>query len=120
MGRPSKYKKEYCEMLIEHMSTGLSFESFAGIVRVNRDTVHEWAKVHQDFSEAKKIGMSLALLKWEKIGMEGMYMGSKDNPFNPTVWIFSMKNKFNWSDRKEVEINQSTVQINIDKDDVDL
>ena len=28
VGRPTKYKPEYCEMLIEHMSEGLSFESF--------------------------------------------------------------------------------------------
>ena len=30
VGRPTDYKKEYCELLIEHMAAGFSFESFAG------------------------------------------------------------------------------------------
>lgn len=107
-------------MLIEHMSSGLSFESFAGVIGVDRDTLYEWVKVNKDFSDAKKKGSSASELKWEKIGLEGLYMGGKDTPFNAAVWIFNMKNRFGWTERKEVEITQSTVQINVDKDDIEL
>lgn len=36
---------------------------------------------------------------WENIGMKGM-KGEIPN-FNSTVWIFNMKNRFNWTDKRE-------------------
>ena len=66
-GRPSLYKPEYCEMLISHMEKGFSFRSFAGIVRVNFDTVYEWEKVHPAFSDAKKTGEALQLVYDERL-----------------------------------------------------
>ena len=96
-GRPTKYKPEYCEQLIAHMAKGFSFESFAGVVSVNRDTVHEWANAHSQFSEAKKEGLEKNRLFWEEKGIIGIV--------NPTIWIFNMKNRFprEWRDRTEVE-----------------
>lgn len=108
IGRPSKYKQEYCQMLIEHMKDGLSFESFAAIISVNRDTLHEWVKVHSDFSEAKKTAFDLNLLFWEKHGIEGLYntteydekgKPSSSKSINSTVWIFNMKNRHKWGDK---------------------
>jgi hypothetical protein len=101
-GRPSKYKEEYDEMLIEHMKSGLSFESFAGVVEVNQDTLYEWAKVHESFSEAKSIAYSLNRLTWEKIAL-GASAGKIPNA-NMTGIIFNLKNRFpkEWRDRKEV------------------
>lgn len=95
-GRPSKYRPEYCDQLIGHMKHGLSFESFGAVIGVNRDTLYEWARVHQDFSDAKKRGTDETLLFWEKMGMAGMT--GKIKGFNSTVWIFSMKNRFGWRD----------------------
>lgn len=105
-GRPTKYKPEYDEMLIEHMSSGLSFESFAGVISVNQDTLHEWAKVNPSFSEAKKIAFSKCRCWWEKAGISGLW-GSKDSTFNAAVWIFNMKNRFKWTDKVEVESSQT-------------
>ena len=34
-------------------------------------------------------------------------MGGKDNPFNSTIWIFNMKNRFNWRDKKETTVDVS-------------
>lgn len=101
LGRPTKYKEEYCQMLIEHMSSGLSFESFAAVIDVNRDTLYEWAKVHSDFSDTKKRAFDKCLLWWEKAGIAGLW-GTKDSQFNTGVFVFSMKNRFKWTDKVEV------------------
>lgn len=108
MGRPSLYKPEYCEKLIKHMRKGLSFESFAGVVDVNIDTLYEWEKVHANFSEAKKIAFAKCRLFWEKKGHQGLYpkmipgeKGVTLLPMNSSVWIFNMKNRFGWKDRPE-------------------
>lgn len=71
-GRPTKYKAEYCQQLIEHMKAGGSFESFASKCDVHWDSLYEWVKVHQDFSEAKKIGMSKLLAYDEQIARVGV------------------------------------------------
>ena len=93
-------------MLIDHMGDkGLSFESFAPVVGVNQDTLHHWAKIHADFSEAKNIAFAKNLLFWEKIGAAGMV--GQIPGFNATVWIFNMKNRHRWRDRTEVDAKLS-------------
>lgn len=51
-GRPSEYRPEYAELVIEFMAQGFSLTAFAGHIRVARDTVYEWIKRHSDFSDA--------------------------------------------------------------------
>lgn len=102
-GRPTKYKKEYCKKLIEHMSQGYSIGSFAGVVKVNKDTVYEWINVNKEFKEAKEYGESLSLLWWEKSGMDGM-RGAIPG-FNATMWVFNMKNRFKWKDLHETKVD---------------
>jgi len=98
-GRPTLYKKEYCQMLIDHMESGLSFMSFAGVVSVSYDTVHEWAKIHSDFSVAKGQGRSKQLLWDEKLlnkGSEGKQRG-----YNAAAHKWKMANAHKWTDRVE-------------------
>lgn len=101
LGRPTDYKPEYCQLLIEHMGNGYSFEAFAAVVNCNRDTLYEWVKVNEDFSDAKKIAMERSRLFWEDIGIKlckGVLMGG-----SATAYIFNMKNRFKneWRDKHE-------------------
>lgn len=99
-GRPTKYKPEYCDQLVDHMTDGYSFESFAGKCEVNIDTLYHWCTIHPSFSEAKKIAVEKCRLFWERMGIEGL----RYKDFNATVWIFNMKNRFKWRDNySEVE-----------------
>lgn len=118
-GRPTKYDESFCEMLIKHRKEGLSFESFGAVVKVDRETLYEWAKVHPAFSNARKLAEQECLSFWEKAGVRGMNMG-KD--FNAPVWIFSMKNRFPdlWKDKIETTSSPTTININIDSDDSKL
>lgn len=104
-GRPTKYRDEYPEMLVEHMKTGLSFESFAGVAGVSFDTVHLWAKTHKEFSDAKKLGMAENLYYMERIARQATLGGIPG--FNNTLWIFTMKNRFGWRDKPDDNVRES-------------
>jgi hypothetical protein len=52
LGRPSEYRPEYCQLVIEQMGQGLSLTAFAGSILVARDTVYGWISAHRDFSDA--------------------------------------------------------------------
>ena len=110
-GRPSDYDESYCDLLINHMEQGYSYESFGGIVRVSKQTLYNWEKAHPEFLDAKNVGVSLSLFYWEKVGKDGLYNeciksdeGSVVNrSINATIWIFNMKNRFKWRDKQPDE-----------------
>lgn len=106
MGAPTKYKPEYPKMLVEHMSQGYSYHSFAGLVRVDSDTLHNWEKTHLDFFGAKKEGLELNRMWWEKVAIREMNGTNEGRPINPTLYIFNMKNRFpkEWRDKQDHEI----------------
>lgn len=106
-GRPTKYQKKFCKMLIEHMAKGLSYESFAGYLGVNRSTIYEWEK-HEDFSDAKNLGIEASRYFWENAGINGLWV-PEGVKFNSAVWIFNMKNRLKWTDRV-VEESENTIQ----------
>jgi DNA-binding transcriptional regulator YiaG len=116
-GRPTKYRPEYCEMLIDFVGKqGFSYEAFAGYIGVHKDTLYEWEKAvypdnypeealrgtkkYQEFSDSKKIAFDLNRHYWENAGKTLMFMGAKD--VSPSVWIFNMKNRFKWRDNVDV------------------
>jgi hypothetical protein len=105
MSRPTDYKEEYCQMLIDHMAEGYSFKSFGGIISVVEDTLHEWVKVHPKFSESKNIGTLKSMVFWEQVGRKGMM---NDIPFfNDRIWRLNMINRFrnDWIDGTKNENN---------------
>jgi len=104
-GRPTKYDPSYCEKLIKHMAQGLSYLSFAGVIEVNPDTMYEWEKKHPEFSEAKKIAFQKGRLAWETMGIAGTV--GKTDKFSAAAWIFNMKNRFKWTDRQEIQVEEA-------------
>jgi len=97
-GRPTKYKPEYCDMLVEHMTGGLSFESFGAVADVSEETLHTWKSKHPEFLESYKKGRSHSMKHWEEMGHDMVLAGQG----NATAWIFNMKNRFGWKDRHDI------------------
>lgn len=97
MAPPSKYDPKFCDELIQHMSEGFSFESFAAKVSVSRATLYNWRDGKPEFSEAFGIGEMKSLAWWELAA--SMAVRGKIEGFNATVWIFTLKNRFGWRDR---------------------
>lgn len=100
MAKPTKYKAEYCQLLIDHLAEGKSIEAFPAVIHVNRDTIYEWFKKHREFLDAKNMGLAHARLLFDKITMNAI-MG-KVPGFNATAWVFTMKNRFGWRDKVEL------------------
>ncbi len=62
----TNYKPEYSDMLTEHMSKGLSLESFGEVINTNKNELLNWLNTYPDFKEAKEVGDKKAIEWAEK------------------------------------------------------
>ena len=136
MARPTKYKKQYCQDIIDYfllcgeaeikkvvisesyykgkdgekgalkekkyklIADNLPFFSaFAEKIGVHVDTLLEWVKVKEGFSEAYKKAKDIQKRVLIKNGLAGMW--------NPAFSIFTAKNLTDMRDKKEVELHVS-------------
>lgn len=102
VGRPTDYKPEYCQMVIEHMAKVFSFESFAGVVGVSKQTLYDWRSKHKDFLDAHnvaKMKVQLGIEKMFKAQITGQMKGS------PATLIFYAKNITGFKDEPTEEID---------------
>jgi len=100
MGRPTKYKPEMCQQLIDAMEEGLSKEAASAAIGISKDTLYRWAESKPEFSDAIKQGEQLSRLFWERIGLKGLK--GEIPGFNATTWIFNMKNRHGWRDKQDM------------------
>lgn len=98
-GQPTKYKKEYCQLLIDHMARGYSFESFAGELSIAIKTLYNWQMQHPEFLQAKEIGRAKGLNYDEKLLTKGAEGAARGYNFNAHKW--KMANMYGWKDRTE-------------------
>jgi hypothetical protein len=111
-GRPTKYKAEYCEQLVEHMREGQSFWTFAAKIEVTWETLSEWCRVHQDFSEAKKLGRVLEMQWWDNLHRRCAATGDG----NMTAIVWAQKNKFPAHYKERAPKGQQQIQLNASMD----
>lgn len=100
-GRPTKYKPEYCELIIEKMSKGLSVVQFAAEIGVAKHSIYEWADVHPKFSDALKKGQTACEGYWERIIQA---KSVKKLPGSDALLKFWMQNRFRWSEKVDQNI----------------
>ena len=132
-GAPSKYRPEYCQMLIDHMANGDPLNTFTLKVNVSVDTLYEWRSAHPDFSEACKVGRlkieeyyirmakTMAAGQLRRVKSERVRVGSDGKPLfdqdgnviydreyeaatpAQAVFIFLTKNLLKWHDKQSIE-----------------
>lgn len=105
-GRPTLYKPEYCELLVQHMTDGLSFESFAGKIGTCRSILYDWVRDHPEFSDAKSHGWDASLLYWELQGRNSLW----EKQFQASVYVFTMKARFKWADQVVIKDEKEEVE----------
>ena len=107
-GRPTKYKPEYCEELIEFFTRDLytvddegkvrpnalpTLEAFSDLIGVDTDTLAEWGRVHPEFSGAVKRAKAKQADMLANGGLRGVY--------KETMSIFLLKNNHGYTDKVE-------------------
>ena len=65
-GRPSDYKPEYCDLIIQAMGEGVSLTGFAGMIGVSRECIYNWMTRHSEFSDAASRAKAARVLWWER------------------------------------------------------
>lgn len=63
-GRPTKYDPKYCDEIIEFMREGKHLVQFAAKIGINKDSLQEWTKKHEEFSVALKIAKDASTAWW--------------------------------------------------------
>ena len=105
-GRPTKYDPSWMlDKVIEVGSNGGTHAEMCIELGIVVDTFHNWLRLHKPFSEAVKRADTAAQVWWEraaKNGATGQIQG-----WNPTTYIFHMKNRFreSYRDKPEIEVN---------------
>jgi len=103
--KESKERKEMFERFCDHVSRGLSQTSFPELCY---NTIHKYMKDYPEDCPKEKLDKALreSMLFWETVGLQGTI--GKIPYFNPTTWIFNMKNRFpkEWSDSVKVDVNE--------------
>lgn len=102
-GRPTEYRPEYCEQLIEHMKQK-SFESFANHTkpRVTIRTLYSWLDSQPDFFQAKEKGMANNLEFSETLLVRNMETGK--GGFNAIRY---------WLEQRHRKLYQQKVDVNV-------
>jgi hypothetical protein len=89
-GRPTSYRPEYCDRVIEFGRQGKSVVQMACALGKSKDSLYEWAKVHPEFSDAFTRARDLAQAWFEGVGQDGL-----DDPgFNASLWAKQVSCRF--------------------------
>jgi hypothetical protein len=101
-GRPTKYRREFCQQLIDYiLRTGEPFHCFAAEIGISEDTLYEWARKHKEFSESKKIALAIAKRNMTRVGLSAM--AGKIKGFQMGAFAMIMKNCYGWEDNPEAK-----------------
>lgn len=98
MARPTKYKKEFCEVVEAEMKEGASKIEVCAEIGICYDTFLAWQEKYPEFSESIKRGDKLSEAWWLKQGRKNLENGK----FSYTGWYMNMKNRHGWRDKHEV------------------
>jgi hypothetical protein len=100
--RPSEYREEYCEFVIEWGRQGKSKTWMAAQIGVIRETLNEWAKRYPVFSAALSYAKACEQAAWEDMGERGLNAIG----FSATAWSRSMAARFpdEWRESSKHEV----------------
>jgi hypothetical protein len=116
-----KYKPEYCQLLVDHMKDGMSYDSFPARVYdehscyVGLSTIYDWEARLPEWKEAKEIAFAKSLQFYEKrasakvIGKEVEGIVAKD--IDSYVLMGMLKTRFH-----KIYGDKSTVQHDVTED----
>lgn len=90
VGRPSEYRAEYCERVIELGRLGKSPSQIAAALDVARDSLYNWAETYPEFLAAFTRANHLAQAWFEDMGQQGLTTPG----FNANLWSKQVSARF--------------------------
>jgi len=127
IGRPTKYREEFVEMLLEFFSQPPTREvtlkdakgnetvqelpgsfptlaRFATNIGVTTETLHDWATAKNPDGTQRNPSFSYAYKKAKDLQQANLVEGTMKGAYNSTFAIFTAKNVLGWRDKIEQEI----------------
>ena len=99
-GRPSGYRPEFCELVLELGKQGKSFTQMAVATGYTKASLYGWRDQYPEFATALARAVELSQQWWEEKAQAGL----GDRNFNAALWMKIAASRFreDYADRKEV------------------
>lgn len=115
VGRPTKYREEYCQAIIDYFNipainelgnanTPPYFMNFCVSIGINTDTMYEWISKHVEFSEAYKIAQTYQ--------RQLMIDNSLTGGYNASFAWRAMQNVHGWRDQQNLQVGLDEATLN--------
>jgi transposase len=103
IGRPSKYRPEYCDEIIDLGKNGKSIAQMAAHFDVDKASVFRWAEEHEDFRTAFARAKTHSQKWWEDQAQKNL----SDRNFNAQLWLKSVASRFrdDYTERTQTELS---------------
>lgn len=89
-GRPSRFRRDFCDEIVEFCREGRSISEYADHIDVSRATLNNWAAQHAEFLEALSRAKAGALAWWARQARRVAEKGG--GPGTSQVVVFALRN----------------------------
>jgi len=103
VGRPSKYKPEFCQEIIELGKLGKSIAQMAAHFDVDKASIFRWSEEDADFRTALARAKAHSQTWWENAAQQNM----DNRNFNAQLWLKSVASRFR-EDYTEKQVTELT------------
>ncbi len=105
-GRPTKYRPEFCELVIEQGKLGKSVVQMAAACGVWKSVILDWAREHEDFSAAINRAKAESQNWWETVAQTHMIEEKDAARLNAGIWSRSMAARFpdDYTEKNKTEL----------------
>lgn len=102
-GRPSEYRVEFCERVVELGREGKSVAQIAADLGYCKQTIYTWKDKHPEFAEAMAFAMTLSQAWWEGKAQDNLATPG----FNATLWAKNVNCRFSddYAERQKHEVS---------------
>ncbi len=120
VGRPSKYKPEYCDIVLALGKEGYSVAEIAAHFEVDKASLYRWQQEDENFALSMARAKSFEQAWFEREARSNM----KNRDFNANLWYRSAASRFrdDYTERKETQLtgaNGGAVQVETKAVDTD-
>lgn len=100
-GRPTDYRSEYCQRVVELAREGMSLTEIACELDCSRQSLYAWGETHSEFSDALARARQECQAWWERKGRDGLATPG----FNASLWGKNVSCRFpdDWTDKTKQE-----------------